>query len=141
MAVIVVVDDDADYRTALSRYLTLHGHHVHGAPNGHEAIALLTSKVPALVILDAIMPKMDGITFAEVVRSYLRWQDLPIIMITAYPEGIHIQRARELRVTKTFFKGTLDFETLVVYVNSLTPSSRRGPSEELPRLSDGQGRA
>ena len=47
-----------------------------------------------MIVLDAMMPEMNGVEFLQVIRSYLRWSSLPVILLTAYPQGrAHIDRA------------------------------------------------
>ena len=110
MANILVIDDDPDAADLVTRVLTRAGHEVEIASNGREAIMRLTGTLPDLVILDMRMPEMDGVHFLEVLRSYLRWQSVPVILVTAYPEDAGIARAAELGATDVFRKGDLDFE-------------------------------
>src|SRR5690242_9956234 len=102
MAVVLLVDDDADSSEPVLRRLRKAGHRVIYQPNGREALSALTNESPDVVILDARMPEMDGLSFLEVIRCYLRWQTLPVIMLTAYSDGHHMRRAAELGVKKTF---------------------------------------
>jgi CheY-like chemotaxis protein len=69
-----------------------------------------------LVILDMRMPEMDGVSFLEVLRSYLRWQHVPVILVTAYPEGPDIDHAAELGAPDVFRKGDLGFDELLAVV-------------------------
>ena len=118
MADVLLVDDNDDTREAIGRYLHNAGHDVTTCPNGREAIAALTANTPDVVILDYRMPQMDGISFLEVIRCYLRWQSLPVILLTAYPEGNHIKRAVELGVRKTFLKAEYDLDQLLGHVEA-----------------------
>src|SRR6185312_17503741 len=98
MASLLMVDDNDDTRQAIGMYLSNAGHRVKTCPNGREAMAALTQSTPDVVILDYKMPEMDGISFLEVIRCYLRWQSLPVILLTAYPDGPHIRRGVELGI-------------------------------------------
>jgi CheY-like chemotaxis protein len=113
VAHILVVDDEADSRDALSRLLQRRGHRATSVPNGREALAVLTSSTPDLIVLDLRMPHMDGIMFLEVVRSYLRLQHIPVLIMTAYPESPDLSRAQSLGVRGTFTKGEGDFNKLL----------------------------
>jgi CheY-like chemotaxis protein len=121
MAVVMVVDDDAETRATLKRFLERRGHHVSCAGHGKEALEMMSAQQPDEVVLDARMPLVDGIEFLEVLRCYLRWQNLPVIMLTGYPDGPHIKRATELGVQKTFLKGKFELEELAQYIESMTP--------------------
>jgi DNA-binding NtrC family response regulator len=79
---ILVVDDDADVRAAIGRALTELGYPVREAMNGASAIAALGEERPELVILDYVMPDMDG---AEVARAIGDIDpDLPVIFSTGH---------------------------------------------------------
>src|SRR4051794_16906640 len=116
MSTILIVDDDLDSAEIVAKALRRSGHRAMCAPNGREALALLTGALPDLIILDMRMPEMDGLTFLQVLRSYLRWQQLPVIVLTAYAEGPHIQQAVNLDATEVFRKGQLDLNELVAAV-------------------------
>lgn len=120
MTDVLLVDDDPDSTEIMARVLRKRGHEVRCVPDGREAISALTARTPDVVILDAMMPEMDGISFLEVIRCYLRWQNLPVILLTAYPDGRHIRRAIELGVRKTFLKADYDMSELVAHVETCT---------------------
>lgn len=77
---ILVVDDDCDMAKILSRILELEGFSVSVASAGEEALVLIESDTPDLIILDIMMPGLDGYQVLNLVRN--RW-DTPIIMLTA----------------------------------------------------------
>jgi CheY-like chemotaxis protein len=121
MSYVLVVDDDADAREAVARYLQKRGHRVSCAGNGREAIkALVESPTPDAVVLDARMPEMDGVSFLEVIRCYLRWQSLPVFMLTAFAEGTHIRRAGQLGVQKVFLKANFNMEDLMHHIEAFS---------------------
>lgn len=103
MISILIVDDEKDARDVLSRFLQRSGFAVRAVPNGQQALTAIGASLPSVVLLDWMMPDMDGISLLEVIRSYLRWQRLPVILITAY-RGPHVDRALELGVKNVFYK-------------------------------------
>jgi CheY-like chemotaxis protein len=134
MSYVLVVDDDADSREAVAGYLRKRNHRVVCARNGREAIrSLVDFPIPDAVVLDARMPEMDGVSFLEVIRCYLRWQSMPVFMLTAFAEGNHIERARQLGVQKIFLKANFDLSELLGYIEGCAPSlpihSIEGPSD------------
>ena len=133
MVNVLVVDDDVDARDAVARFLRKSGHRVRCVPNGREALAELTEDTPDVVVLDAVMPEMDVVGFLEVIRCYLRWQNLPVLLLTAYAEGMHIRRAVELGVRKTFLKAHYDLDELRAHVEACSTS---GPMGENPNFGD-----
>ena len=78
MAFIMIVDDAVDSCEPLAKYLEKSGHEVQCVPNGREALASVIARTPDVVVLDLLMPEMDGPSFLEVTRSYLRLQSLPV---------------------------------------------------------------
>ena len=113
MASILLVDDDLDGSSALLRFLIKAGHRAIAVPNGREALAMLASGRPDLILLDIRMPEMDGVMFLQVLRSYLRWQDIPVIVVTALPEGLELDRVRKYNVKAVFRKSEYKFEELM----------------------------
>lgn len=80
MALILVVDDELLYRRLLEVNLNKEGYQVISAPNGEDALEMFSSHNPDLVILDIMMPRLDGITVCERIRQF---SNIPIIMLTA----------------------------------------------------------
>jgi DNA-binding response OmpR family regulator len=134
MASVLVVDDDLDSRDAVMRFLKRAGHRVRCAGNGREALRVMGQDTPDVIILDAKMPEMDGVSFLEVIRCYLRWQGLPVLFVTAYPEGLHIRRGMELGVRKTFLKSKYELSELLAHVEACAPVglSDSEPPDDFP---------
>src|SRR4051812_22272367 len=105
MAKILIVDDLEDARESLAVLFRDAGHTVTCVPNGREALASVLADLPDVVLLDLVMPDMDGPSFLEVVRSYLRIQSLPVVVLTALSESPMIDRARALKVNTILVKG------------------------------------
>ena len=128
MSAILVVDDTPDCLEPLSRLLRLLGHDVACAENGLAAIDVLRRFNPDLVILDLMMPVMDGIGFLEHIRREDRWNRLPVIVFTGAHNGINVSRLAELGVSQMFVKGSGDYARLIDAVGSAQPvasSARR----------------
>ncbi len=116
---ILVVDDEQDSRDAVCRFLEKSGHRVFCASNGSEAIALLGTTVPDSIVLDYRMPDMDGVTVLEVLRSYLRWSDVPVVMLTAFPEEPRLWHIQDYGVRRVFVKSKYLLEDLVEYLEQM----------------------
>src|SRR5215210_3890619 len=80
-ASILVVDDDAEIRASLRRGLILEGYTVALAAGGDEALLRVREQVPDLVVLDVMMPGVDGLEVSRRLRA--AEEDLPIILLTA----------------------------------------------------------
>src|SRR3954469_21198348 len=80
MAAVLVVDDDATVREVVITYLSKAGHTVTSAADGNEALASVAAAPPELVVLDLMLPGIDGL---EVCRRLRETSDVPVIMLTA----------------------------------------------------------
>jgi phosphoserine phosphatase RsbU/P len=92
---ILVVDDDASNRETLVRRLIKDGHVVDEASHGREAIERLVAQPCDLVLLDVMMPVMDGFSALEAIRSHADLAYLPVIMISALDELEAVTRCIE----------------------------------------------
>jgi signal transduction histidine kinase/DNA-binding response OmpR family regulator len=80
---VLVVEDEADMRNILRRMLERAGWVVAEAANGHEALERLAEDRPHLILLDLMMPEMDGFVFVEVLRQQDAWRSIPVVVVTA----------------------------------------------------------
>jgi len=100
---ILVVDDEPRIIEAVSMNLELEGYQVSGASNGYEALKKLTKELPDLVILDVMMPEMDGFETLKRIREV---STVPVIMLTVKGEETDKVKGLELGaddyVTKPF---------------------------------------
>jgi signal transduction histidine kinase/DNA-binding response OmpR family regulator len=79
----LVVDDEIEARALLRRGLERDGWRVVEARNGREALDRLEQTTPQLILLDLMMPEMDGFEFVAAIREQERWRSIPILVITA----------------------------------------------------------
>ena len=98
MATILVVEDDASCRDLLVRTLQRGGHESVTAANGWEALLALDAAEIDLILLDLMMPGMDGRTFMRILRNDRRWRGLPVILLTALSYGDLFNGAVQLGV-------------------------------------------
>ncbi|MBV8817689.1 MAG: response regulator, partial [Acidobacteriaceae bacterium] len=80
---ILIVEDDPDTRAMVSGILQREGFLVDTATDGIEGLRLIEASPPDLILLDLMMPNMDGFEFAERMRSRPDWRQIPIIVLTA----------------------------------------------------------
>ena len=78
-----MVDDDPDILEALSEILESEGFAIQQARNGQEALESLEKVSPNLILLDLMMPVMDGWEFAEKMRRRVDWSQIPVIVLSA----------------------------------------------------------
>jgi CheY-like chemotaxis protein len=104
MPYVLIVDDAPDSSEFVERYLQREGYRTACVPNGRAALAALINGQPDAVVLDVRMPEMDGVTLLEVLRSYLRFTKLPVILLTAHANKQQIDRAMQLGVQHVLHK-------------------------------------
>jgi CheY-like chemotaxis protein len=128
VANVLIVDDDPDNCETMARFLTKTGHSVRCVPSGREALAALGAQVPDFILVDIRMPVMDGITLLEVIRSYLQWSNVPIAVMTAYPEDPRLHRLDEFRVGRLFRKSEFDFNDMLEWMSQSSDARTSSPS-------------
>ncbi len=122
MSTILVVDDTTLAREALAKLLEHEGFSVLRAQHGRDAWALMYDHTPDLVLLDLMMPEMDGITLLRMIRRSDRWERLPVVVLTgATDDQKLIQRARELKIQDLVPKATFGFDDLLLRVKAHLP--------------------
>jgi two-component system sensor histidine kinase/response regulator len=93
--VLLVVDDDAINRDVLTRRLTRQGHHVQSASNGQGALLLMKETAFDLILLDVVMPEMDGYEVLRRIRADDQLKNVPVIMISVVSEMQSVVRCIE----------------------------------------------
>lgn len=115
---ILVVDDDAGIRSTLAEVLDDEGYDVHQAVNGADALVLLGSLTPCVIILDLNMPVMDGPTFYREMRAGGRWT--PVVIVSAVDAiGVACELGATAGINKPF-----DIDHLVRTVTTAVQSGR-----------------
>src|SRR5437899_2173397 len=83
---ILVIEDDPDIADLVARYLERDGYLVERVTSGREGLDRIAAKPPALVILDLMLPEVDGLEICRLVRGNDKTAAVPIIMLTARAE-------------------------------------------------------
>jgi CheY-like chemotaxis protein len=126
---VLVVDDDAGLRQLLRRMLEPEGYAVVEAANGREALERLRDVSPSVILLDLMMPEMDGFEFVAEVRRHEGWRAIPIVVITARDLSREDRERLNGYVEKILRKGTHGRDQLLAEVRDLVAASvaRRRP--------------
>ena len=77
---ILIVEDDTDFQDIYQLYLRGESYEVLIASNGQEGLAVLEKETPDLIILDLIMPVMDGEEFYVRLREQAKWRSMPVLV-------------------------------------------------------------
>ena len=103
---VIVVDDDKEIREIVTFVLDRNGFEVAVASNGQQLQDLLATQVPDLIILDVMMPGQNGYEIFSTLRTDLRTQQVPVIIMTAHAEDIYERISVDLgaadHITKPF---------------------------------------
>ena len=129
MSRILVVEDDADISSLIVHYLTPAGHEAEVVANGSDALSAARRRPPDLIILDRMLPGLDGLEVCRLLRADAELGAVPILMLTA--------RAEEVDRIAGFETGADDYVTkpfspkeLVARIGALLRRIRRGPADE-----------
>jgi len=110
---ILVVDDDPAVRQLMRRILEKEGHTVIEAENGRRGLERLAKGIPSLILLDLMMPEMDGFEFVAELRKHAAWRNVPVIVVSAK----HLSAEEWLQlsgaVQKILQKGAYSIDTLL----------------------------
>jgi len=120
---ILVVDDSVTVRKVTSRILRRQGYRVLTAKDGIEALKAMQEEIPAVILLDIEMPRMDGFEVATRVRASQDLKHIPIVMITSRTGDKHRQRAMELGVDQYMGKPYQEEQLLETLNQLLTVQS------------------
>ncbi|HUJ70596.1 MAG TPA: response regulator [Verrucomicrobiae bacterium] len=80
---VLVVEDDANMQGFLQEVLASEGYSVLTASDGQEALTQAFARKPDLILLDLLMPNLDGVTFCRAIRADQRTHDVPIVVVTS----------------------------------------------------------
>jgi len=87
MAKVLIVDDNESFRRLNAQFLKMDGHEVFMARNGRETLDLVQQEHPDILLLDIMMPGMDGYAVCRKIKSDPTTQDTMVIVITALPKS------------------------------------------------------
>jgi len=120
---VLVVDDDPAIRELLRRQLEGDGYRVVEAENGRVALERLRDGAPGLIVLDLMMPEMDGFEFMEELRRQESWSGIPVIVLTSKDVTVEDQQRLNGGVERVIQKGAYTRESLLGEVRRLVKAS------------------
>ncbi len=105
---ILVVEDDHDTRVSMRQRLEAEGYFVFSAGDGKQGLEILKRiKPPCLILLDLVMPVMDGEEFVKTIESDPQLHMIPVVLVTAFPD-----KAKPL-IAKELVKKPINLKTLL----------------------------
>jgi signal transduction histidine kinase/DNA-binding response OmpR family regulator len=132
MAVVLVVDDDTSARELLKTVLGYDGHEVHEAHDGAEALLLVHQLMPTLIIVDLLMPKMDGMEFVRRLRRHSATASIPVIFYTASYLESQAQHLAQLCGVTHFISKPAEPEQIFSIVNAALGEMDASPPKPAP---------
>ncbi len=120
---VVVIDDSPTVRKLAEVVLTEEGYKVYAAEDGEDGLKIAEEVLPSVILVDFIMPRMNGYQFCKMVRSNQFLKDVPVILITAKGEDVGEKFTEKFGVVDYFLK-PFQPEELVEKVNSIVQSRR-----------------
>lgn len=116
MPTVLVVDDEAGVRQVLSRLLRRQNYKVITAADAYAAMGAAKREKPDLILLDVMIPPMDGLTFLMLLRQEPAGRQIPVILLTGLCDANTVSRAREFGVCKHLLKGEYTPEALLAAI-------------------------
>jgi DNA-binding response OmpR family regulator len=120
---VLIVDDDATVRELVREILAKGGHEILEAANGAEAHERLAGAAPDIVLLDVMMPDLDGIALCREIRSAASTRNIPILMISALADSQTLRDALLFGATDYIVK-PFDVTALENKVETMLAESR-----------------
>ena len=116
MATILVVDDDMGCRRLTAKVLNIHGYTAISAANGLEALDALRREPVDMVLLDLMMPEMDGLTFMRAMRQYPQWAGVPVVVLSGVADFDFARKIKESGVQGYLVKSRYSIDELITQV-------------------------
>jgi len=114
--IVLIVDDDTDFRSTLSEVLRDEGARIVEASNGREAIQVLDSLTPDLILVDLIMPILNGWSLFAVIQTRPELRDVPVAFLSAVPQMAP-------RGGSLVLKKPLDLQALLTLLDAVRPKT------------------
>lgn len=108
---ILIADDEVMVRTLVKRLLG-RSYVILEAENGEEAVQAAASYKPDLVLMDILMPKMDGLTACHVIKKDPATKDIPVVMLTAVDYELNRRLSQEVMGAQGYITKPFDAQTL-----------------------------
>jgi len=119
MKKILVAEDDTYLANAYRVKLGKAGFEVKNVFDGQEAINILQTFIPDLIILDIVIPKKDGFTILQELKANEKWKNIPIILISNLGQKEDREKGMQLGATDFFVKTDFSLNDLIQKINNI----------------------
>jgi CheY-like chemotaxis protein len=115
---ILVIDDSTTNVVLLEAVLNNKGYQIDKALNIKEAYEVLQKRIPSLILLDLLMPRINGFEFLEQLKSLEKYRNIPVVIVSALTDDETIQKTYRLGA-KFFLKKPVDISQLLEIVGKI----------------------
>ena len=129
---IMVVEDDAPTREVIVRLLERENWPIIEAENGRRALDLMQTQAPSLVVLDLLMPELDGFGVLRAMRVNPDWRDIPVVVLTSIDLTNEIRALLQQQANHVFQKGTYSKEELLTEIRTSVEAFIKRRSQSTP---------
>ena len=116
---VVVVDDDLDIRDSIAEILVNEGYRVVTAPNGLQLLTMLAERKPDLILLDVMMPAVNGLDLCRALKRSPDFCDIPVVLMSAVGTAEDALLATTIGAAE-YFKKPFDVNRLMARIAELT---------------------
>ena len=120
----ILIADDERYVRLLVKRLLSEDYIVLEARNGEEAVSIARTEKPDLILMDILMPKMDGYTACYIIKTDEVTKDIPVVMLTAVAHELNKRLSRAMDADGYITK-PCSFQDLMATVSQLLPASKK----------------
>lgn len=120
---VLIVEDNTANRDMLRRQLQKAEWQVMEAENGRIALEMLQNQQPGIILLDLMMPEMDGFEFITELRKVEKWQSIPVIVLTAKDLTEQDRQRLDGQIERIYRKGSYNRQTLLDEINKLVQNT------------------
>jgi len=120
---VLLIDDDLDLLDLIGTRIEGWGYELARASSGKEGLAAIELERPDIIVLDYIMPDMDGIAVLQGIRKNDR--NIPVIMFTAYPDAVTVSSMEKLNITAFIPKLSVYSDTQVVLKTAIASAAKK----------------
>ena len=128
MAKILIIDDEEPILKMYSAALS--DHEVITAKNGEDGISLAEKEAPDMILLDIILPKLNGLDVLESLKNNQETSSIPVIMLTNLPQEASADKAKSLGAINYFVKAEFEPQKLATEIGKLLRETKDGDEDE-----------
>jgi CheY-like chemotaxis protein len=125
---ILLADDEAFIRQAYKDGMERAGLHVTVAQDGEEALALIKTDVPDIILLDLIMPKMNGFEVLKALKADPAYASIPVVILSNLSQSTDEAEVRQLGAVDFLIKSDYSLEQIIEKVSQVVGSSNANPA-------------